>query len=219
MAPTTPWQRVRITEFRLLHSDFDDSARVAGAMSRGIGRARRRASLEVPEGGLCLLGRHPVWQMGPRVVASHLLAGRMPKALRAYTWRPAGLVAGCRSVELPGGIAFSPQQRRRRVGDSFNDLACAISEMVLRAKAGSFEGIDPLARERLGGSGKVARNGIAYGQAVEFNLLRGRSDEVERPGAVGPEGGGVVAEDGRSPRRGRPGRKERQWTASTVPCS
>src|SRR5262249_21847843 len=60
-------------------------------------------------------GRHPVWHMGPRVAASYLLTGRMPKVLRAYTWRPEGTVPGCRSVNLPGGIAFNPRQRRRRV--------------------------------------------------------------------------------------------------------
>ncbi len=126
--------------------------------------------------------RYPMWQMAPRVVASHLLTGRMPKVLRAYTWGPVGVVPGCRAVMLPGGIVFNPNQRRRRVGDSFNDIACAITEMVLRAKAGRLEGIDALAQERLAGSGKVARNGIAYGQAVEFN----RSDRTHP--AWGPFG-------------------------------
>jgi hypothetical protein len=114
-------------------------------------------------------GRRPIWQTGPRVAASHLITGRMPRVLRAYSWSSRGIVPACMSVTLPGGIRFNPRQRRRRVGDSFKDLSLAISEMVLRARSGALEDLDALARERLAGAGKVARNAVAYGSAVEFN--------------------------------------------------
>ncbi len=147
----------------------EPDADVLAVRGRGPGEREDRTSTTSVE-----RGRYPVWHMGPRVLASYLMTGRMPRVLRAYTWRPVGIVAGCRPVSLPGGIVFDPARMRPRSGDTFNDLASAIAEMALRAKTGTLDGINRLAMDRLAGSGKVGRNGIAYGQAVEFN----RSDRT-----------------------------------------
>jgi hypothetical protein len=111
---------------------------------------------------------HPMWVAGPRLVTGHLVTERMPKVLKLYAWRPVGVVPGCRPVELPGGIVFSPGQRRRRVGDSFNDLPLALAELGLRAKAGVL-GLDRGEHDRLAAGAKVPRNVAAYGGPVEFN--------------------------------------------------
>jgi hypothetical protein len=116
----------------------------------------------------------PIWQMLPRVKASELLTGRMPEVLKLYTWHPQGIVPGCRAVELPGGILFSPTQKRRRVGNSFNDLSLALAEIGLLAKAGRLDGVDEFASTRLGPGFKVERNGVAYGGPVQFDRSRSR---------------------------------------------
>lgn len=116
----------------------------------------------------------PVWQMLPRLKASELLTGRMPEVPKVYTWRPRGVVRGCRAVRLPGGIVFSPAQKRRRVGDSFNDYSLALAEIGLLAKAGRLGGANGLASARLGPGIKVARNGIAYGGPMQFDGSKSR---------------------------------------------
>jgi hypothetical protein len=112
--------------------------------------------------------------MLPRVKASELMTGRIPEVLKLYIWRPQGIVHGCRAVNLPGGIVFSPMQKRRRVGNSFNDLSLALAELGLLAKTGRLEGIDELASARLGPGFKVGRNGIAYGGPMQFDRSRSR---------------------------------------------
>jgi hypothetical protein len=116
----------------------------------------------------------PIWQMLPRVKASELMTGRMPEVLKLYIWRPQGIVGGCRAVNLPGGIVFSPMQKRRRLGNSFNDLSLALAELGLLSKTGRLEGMDELASARLGPGFKVGRNGIAYGGPMQFDRSRSR---------------------------------------------
>jgi hypothetical protein len=124
----------------------------------------------------------PIWCGVPRVLASKLRTGRMPKLLEAYTFQPEGIVEGARAVALPGGIVFHPRLDRIRRGRRFRDLPLALAEVGLRAKAGTLEAFDRPAMNRLQGAVKVARNVAAYGGPVEFNpSLRAHS-------AWGPDG-------------------------------
>ena len=113
-------------------------------------------------------GSVPIWQGLPDVVASFILTDRLPRILEAYTWAPVGVTPSARPVTLPGRVAWDPRLDRRK-GSSFPTLAGALAEIVLRCKDDALPGIDAPAGRRLGGCVKVARNGVSYGAAVEYN--------------------------------------------------
>jgi hypothetical protein len=114
-------------------------------------------------------GSEAVWVGLPRVVASMLRTGQVPDLIEAYTFQPEGLTAGARPVELPGGIVFDPRLDRARRGRRFRDLAMALAEVGLRAKAGTLRGIAPADARRMAGAVKLARNVAAFGGPAEFN--------------------------------------------------
>lgn len=127
-------------------------------------------------------GSVPVWCGVPRVVASRLRTGRMPKLLEAYTFRPLGVVEGAKAVELPGGIVFDPRLDRPRRGHRYRDLPIALAAVGLLAKTGPLDGDDRAQAQRLKGGVKVARNVAAYGGPVEYN------PSLRAHGAWGPDG-------------------------------
>lgn len=113
-------------------------------------------------------GSQPIWEGLPDVVASKILTGRLPRMHEAYTWTPVGVPPGAKSVTLPGGVVWDPHLERR-FGSRFPTLVAALAEIGLRSKDGTLRGLDQDQQDRVGTCAKNARNGIAYGVAVEYN--------------------------------------------------
>jgi hypothetical protein len=148
-------------------------------------------------------GSVPVWVALPEVVASARSTGRIPKLLRAYTWRAVGVVPGARAVTLPGGVTYDPALRVLRRGVRFSDLGLALAEAELRLR-----GSDDLRARRLRGALKVARSAASYGWPAEVNPSRaahpawtpeGKAGVIrEKPGAwADPPVAACVAAGGR----------------------
>ena len=115
----------------------------------------------------------PSWYTLADVVASKLLTGKIPKALRAYRIVPIGIQEGLKDVLLGGEVYVDPQK-----DDFFKLLIEKRKEIQLEAKSCP----DPAKMQRLESLQlflKILANSTSYGIFAEFNRKDQEGSRVE----------------------------------------
>jgi len=112
----------------------------------------------------------PLWYSIPDCVASTLLTGKTPKVLRAWRFRPTGLISGLTPVRLGGVVPIDPTE---------GDPIVAMVEERQRVKRD--QSIGEGERRRTERALKLVGNSGAYGIFSEFNpreRLKGHTTSV-----------------------------------------
>jgi len=105
----------------------------------------------------------PLWYTLPDVIASKLLTGKMPKILRAISFKPAGIQENLRPIEIPGGYKLNPEdnlvksliQYRKEIQDRRDNLS---------KDTPAYNQLEVI-QEQL----KILANATSYGIFIEVN--------------------------------------------------
>jgi hypothetical protein len=120
--------------------------------------------------GLCeVTSNQPLWYALSDIVASNLLTGKCPKILKAVQFKPKGIQAGLRDIEIVGNINVSKNE----------NLIKKLVECRRLKKKERDESKDPSTFERLEieqDALKTIANSISYGIFIEVNTEDRRED-------------------------------------------